>query len=176
MNISSIFYFSKSTSINTRYSSLWGHSEDDAVHKIPHKLKTHWQNQLKFSVLVWFKILYRARYKKKDFILVQCPFKYYQQHTNCPRSKWIDPSRVKAPYAHARVMCSECNCTKIMHACYFRVFWVSSIQIGCSMRVLSHGVVLELFFDFFDFLFFVRSEVWNPCPYLRSFVTQKTAD
>ena len=27
-----------------------GHSEDDAVHKIPHKMKTHWQNQLKFSV------------------------------------------------------------------------------------------------------------------------------
>ena len=25
-----------------------GHSEDDAVHKIPHKMKTHWQNQLKF--------------------------------------------------------------------------------------------------------------------------------
>ena len=38
MNISSIFYFSKSTSINrpTQYSSLcMGHSEDDAVHKIP---------------------------------------------------------------------------------------------------------------------------------------------
>ena len=24
-----------------------GHSEDDAIHKIPHKMKTHWQNQLK---------------------------------------------------------------------------------------------------------------------------------
>ena len=35
-------------------------------------------------------------------------------------------------YAHARVMCSERNCTKTMHVCYFRVFWVSSIQIGCS--------------------------------------------
>ena len=29
-----------------------GHSEDDAVHKIPHKMKTHWQNQLKISVLI----------------------------------------------------------------------------------------------------------------------------
>ena len=29
-----------------------GHSEDDAVHKIPNKMKTHWQNQLKISVLV----------------------------------------------------------------------------------------------------------------------------
>ena len=54
MNISSIFYFSKLTSMNTQYSSLWGHSEDDAVYKIAHKMKTHWQNQLKFSVLVWF--------------------------------------------------------------------------------------------------------------------------
>ena len=23
-----------------------GHSEDDTVHKIPHKMKTHWQNPL----------------------------------------------------------------------------------------------------------------------------------
>ena len=29
-----------------------GHCEDDAVHKIPHKMKTHWQNQLKFWY--WF--------------------------------------------------------------------------------------------------------------------------
>ena len=27
-------------------------SEDDAVHKIPPKMKTHWQNQLKILVLV----------------------------------------------------------------------------------------------------------------------------
>ena len=39
-------------------------------------------------------------------------------------------------YAHARVMCSECSCTKIMHARFFRLIWVSSIQIGCSMHVL----------------------------------------
>ena len=51
-----------------------GHSRDDAVHKIPHKMKTPWQNQLKFSVLISFKILYRIRYKKIDVILVQCPF------------------------------------------------------------------------------------------------------
>ena len=38
-------------------------------------MKTHWQNQLKISVLVWFKILYRIRYKKIDVALVQCPFK-----------------------------------------------------------------------------------------------------
>ena len=28
-----------------------GHSEDDAVHKIPHKKKMHWQNQLKILVI-----------------------------------------------------------------------------------------------------------------------------
>ena len=54
-----------------------GHSEDDAVHKIPLKMKTHWQNQLKISVLIWFDILYRIRYKKIDVTLVQCPFKDY---------------------------------------------------------------------------------------------------
>ena len=52
-----------------------GHTEDDAVYKIPHKMKTHWQNQLKISVLVQFKIHYRKRYKKINVILVQCPFK-----------------------------------------------------------------------------------------------------
>ena len=52
-----------------------GHSEDDAVHKIPHKMTTHWQNQLKILVLVQVKILYRIRYKNLDVILVQCPFK-----------------------------------------------------------------------------------------------------
>ena len=76
MNIFSIFNFSKSTSINTQYSSLLN-TLDDAVHKIPkNKMKTHWQNQLKISVLAWFKILYDMRYKKIDVILVQCPFKY----------------------------------------------------------------------------------------------------
>ena len=29
-----------------------GHSEDDAVHKIPRKMKMHWQALLKISVLV----------------------------------------------------------------------------------------------------------------------------
>ena len=51
-----------------------GHSEDDAVHKIPHKMNTYWQNQLKISVLVKFIILYGIRYKNIDVILVQCPF------------------------------------------------------------------------------------------------------
>ena len=41
MNICSIFYFSKSTSIYTQYSSLWT-IWDEACHKIPSKMKTHW--------------------------------------------------------------------------------------------------------------------------------------
>ena len=40
------------------------HSEDDVVHKVPHKMKAHKQNQLKISVLVNFKILYRIRHNK----------------------------------------------------------------------------------------------------------------
>ena len=52
-----------------------GHSEDDAVHKIPHKMKTHWQNQLKMSALVCFKILCRIRYKKYMLYLFNAPFK-----------------------------------------------------------------------------------------------------
>ena len=32
--------------------------------------------------------------------------------------------------------CPECNCTKIIYANYFHLFWVTSIQIGCSMHVV----------------------------------------
>ena len=46
MNMFSIFYFSKLTSINYMGDTS---IEDDAVYKIP-KLKTNWQNQLKISV------------------------------------------------------------------------------------------------------------------------------
>ena len=77
MNISSIFYSSESTSINTyfryTYSSLW--DKMMLFTKIPHKMKMLWQNQLKILVLVSFKILYGIRYKKIDVILVQCLFK-----------------------------------------------------------------------------------------------------
>ena len=43
-----------------------GHSGDDVVHKMSHKMKTHWQNQLKSLLLVYFKVLYRIRNKKID--------------------------------------------------------------------------------------------------------------
>ena len=51
-----------------------GHSGDDVNHKKPHKMKTHRQIQLKISVLVYFKVLYRNRYKNMDVILdYTCP-------------------------------------------------------------------------------------------------------
>ena len=68
LNTFSIFYFSKSTLINAHYSSLWDTLKMMLFTKKPHKMKTHWQNQLKISVLVWFIILYKIRYK--------CPFNY----------------------------------------------------------------------------------------------------
>ena len=42
-------------------------------------------------------------------------------------------------YAHARVMCSECNCTKIMQARYFRVFFsiVNSDWLQLHVKQLS---------------------------------------
>ena len=67
---------------NTQHSSLWDttYCEDDAVHKIPHKMDKYWQNQLKISVLVSYKILYRIRYKMINITLVQCPFRQNYVH------------------------------------------------------------------------------------------------
>ena len=45
-----------------------GHTGDDAIHKIPHKKKTQWQNQLKNLVRVQFDILYRLRYIKRKML------------------------------------------------------------------------------------------------------------
>ena len=47
-----------------------GHSEDDVVHKIPHKMKTHRQNQLKISVLVEVKSSIELDIKDKCYT---CP-------------------------------------------------------------------------------------------------------
>ena len=71
-NISSILYFSKSTSINIQHSSLLDTLKMMLFTK--YLMKMHWHNKLKISVLVWFKILCRIRYSKIDVILVQCPF------------------------------------------------------------------------------------------------------
>ena len=51
-----------------------GHSEDDAIHKIRHKMETHRQNQLKLSVFVNLKSSIESDMKKIDVILVQYPF------------------------------------------------------------------------------------------------------
>ena len=63
MHISSIFYFSKSTSINTQYSSQWDTLKMMlfSIYKILNKMKMLWQNQLKISVSVLFKTLYWSR-------------------------------------------------------------------------------------------------------------------
>ena len=57
-------------------------------------MKTHRQNQLKLSVLVWYSILYSTRYKKIDVILVQCPFKWprYFYSRWCPTGGPRDPT------------------------------------------------------------------------------------
>ena len=51
MNISRIFLFFKVNFNKYTIQESMGHSEDGAVHKIPHKMKTHWQN-LKIPMLV----------------------------------------------------------------------------------------------------------------------------
>ena len=63
-------------------------------------------------------------------------FKYYQQNkiTRKVNEPILCAHQCTLHYAHAHVRCSECNCTIIMHAPYFRIFWVSWIHIGCSMR------------------------------------------
>ena len=54
--------------------------------------------------------------------------RYFQQNTIA--------LAVNEPTLHC-ARCSDYNyCTKIMHACYFRLFWVLSIQIGCCMGVV----------------------------------------
>ena len=72
MNISSIFYFAKSPSINTQNTSLWDTLQMMLFMKYLVKMKTHWQNRLKISVLFNLKF---SRLQKIDVLLVQCPFK-----------------------------------------------------------------------------------------------------
>ena len=68
VNIFSIFLFFSKVDFN-KYTT--GASGDDAVHKNLHKMKKTWA-----EVWYWFILkFYRIRYKKKDAILVQCPFK-----------------------------------------------------------------------------------------------------
>ena len=62
-----------------KYTVQWpmGHSRDDVVHKILHKMKTYQQNQLKSWVLVYLKFSLEL-YKEIDAILIQCPFNIFQ--------------------------------------------------------------------------------------------------
>ena len=45
---------------------------------------------------------------------IQLPKKQMNQSYACMNAPYA--------YAHARIRCSECNCTKTMHVRYFRVF------------------------------------------------------
>ena len=75
MNISSIFYFSKSTSINTQYSSLWGTLEMMLFTKYLIKWKRIGRISWNFRYWFDFKSSIELGYKKIAVILVQCPFK-----------------------------------------------------------------------------------------------------
>ena len=83
------------------------------------------------SLYMW-KIRHFIKFKKLSNITnkihLGLPVKQINQsylHVNIPNA-----------YTHTRVRCLECNWTKIMHARYFRVFWVLSIQIGYSMCIV----------------------------------------
>ena len=78
LNISGIFYFSKSTSINTYYSSLW----DTLKMMLFTKNLIKWKRigEISWKFRYWFNLsssieLDIKRYNV-DVILVQCPFKF----------------------------------------------------------------------------------------------------
>ena len=72
MNVPNFFIFLKLTSIMIQHNIE--HPGDNVVHKKPRQMKSHWQKQLKSMVLVYFKVLYRIRYKNIHAILVQRPY------------------------------------------------------------------------------------------------------
>ena len=53
-----------------------GHSEDDAVHKLPHKNENALAETAENCGIDLIKNIYRIIYYKIDVILVQCPFNY----------------------------------------------------------------------------------------------------
>ena len=77
INISSIFYFSKSTSINTQYSSLWGTLKMMLFTKYLIKWKRIGRISWNFRYWFYFKSSIELYIKRLDVILVQCPFKHW---------------------------------------------------------------------------------------------------
>ena len=89
INISCIFYFLKSTSIKTQYSSLWEKSTsintqysslwDTLEMMLFTKYLIRWKHigRISWKFWYWFNIKSSTELdvKKKDVILVQCPFK-----------------------------------------------------------------------------------------------------
>ena len=94
LNISSIFYLSKSTSINTQYSTLW----DTLKMLLFTKYLIKWKciGRISWKLQYWFnfKILYRIRYKQIHCRCYTCPKpkllikeKYYIS-TTCTQQHW----------------------------------------------------------------------------------------
>ena len=89
MNISSIFYFPKSTSINTQYSSLWDTLKMLLLTKYLIKWKCIGRISWKFWYWFNFKIVYGINIKKIDVILVQCSFNILSQpRAEISSKKW----------------------------------------------------------------------------------------
>ena len=76
VNIFSIFYFSKSTSINTQYSGLWDTLKMTLFTKYLIKWKRIGRISWKFRYWFNWKSSIEQDTKKMDVILIQCPFKY----------------------------------------------------------------------------------------------------
>ena len=75
MNISSIFYFSKSTSINTQHSSLWETLK--MMLFIKYLIKWKRIGRMSWKFWYWFDLISSIELDitKIDVTLVQCPFK-----------------------------------------------------------------------------------------------------
>ena len=96
MNISSIFYFSKSTSINTQHSSLWDTLEMMLFTKYLIKWKRIGRISWKFQY--WFDLnssIKYKRYKDEDVILVQCPFKVSNLSDRCDSQRLVKSKSCK---------------------------------------------------------------------------------
>ena len=94
MNISSIFYFSKSTSINTQYSSLWGTLKMMLFTKYFIKWKRIGRITWNFQYWFDFKFSLELDLKKIDVILVQCPFKLTYQLRYDWEFAWEWPKKI----------------------------------------------------------------------------------
>ena len=106
-DVQKLLYFPKLTSINTQYSSLWDTLEIMLFTKYPHKMKTHWQNQLKMS-WKWFNLISSWDLDLKRWCYI-CPMPLYsaiQKHSMCCLLSIADTSKLmiqKNPYHNCKM-------------------------------------------------------------------------